>query len=73
MPTRSASLLATRYGIGAIDLVHKGKFGEMVVLRGNEIQSIPIMEAISKTSYVSQELIDVAMSLQDRRGRKEAA
>src|SRR5437764_1020240 len=72
-PTAFDRMLATRYGIGAIDLVHEGKFGEMVVLRGNEIQSIPIMEAISKTNYVSQELIDVAMSLQDRRGKKEAA
>src|SRR5438874_582510 len=61
-PTAFDRMLATRYGIGAIDLVHEGKFGEMVVLRGNEIQSIPIMEAISKTNYVSQELIDVAMS-----------
>src|SRR5437763_10373694 len=68
-PTAFDRMLATRYGIGAIDLVHKGKFGEMVVLRGNEIQSIPIMEAISKPNYVSQELIDVAMSLQDRRGK----
>src|SRR5437763_609331 len=68
-PTAFDRMLATRYGIGAIDLVHEGKFGEMVVLRGNEIQSIPIMEAISKTNYVSQELIDVAMSLQDRRGK----
>src|SRR5437660_3030835 len=72
-PTAFDRMLATRYGVGAIDLVHEGKFGEMVVLRGNEIQSIPIMEAISKTNYVSQELIDVAMSLQDRRGKKEAA
>ena len=59
-------MLATRYGVGAIDLVHKGQFGCMVVLRGNEIQSIPIHEAIAKTSYVSQELIDVALSLHDR-------
>jgi phosphofructokinase-like protein len=65
-PTAFDRMLATRYGIGAIDLVHQGKFGCMVVLRGNEIQSIPIHEAIAKTSYVSQELIDVALSLHDR-------
>ena len=72
-PTAFDRMLATRYGVGAIDLVHQGKFGEMVVLRGNHIQSIPIMESIAKTSYVSPELIDVALSLQDRRGQKSAA
>lgn len=72
-PTAFDRMLATRYGVGAIDLVHENKFGEMVVLRGNAIKSIPITEAISKTSYVSQELIDVALSLQDRRGTKKEA
>lgn len=67
-PTAFDRMLATRYGVGAIDLVHAGKFGNIVVLRGNHIQSIPIEEAISKISNVGPELIDVAMSLQDRRG-----
>jgi len=65
-PTAFDRVLATRYGIGAIDLVHQGAFGNMVVLRGNHISSIPIVEAISQTSFVSQELIDVALSLHDR-------
>jgi len=72
-PTAFDRMLATRYGVGAIDLVHQGKFGQMVVLRGNHIQSIPIMESIAKTSHVSPELIDVALSLQDRRGNKKSA
>jgi ATP-dependent phosphofructokinase / diphosphate-dependent phosphofructokinase len=72
-PTAFDRMLATRYGVGAIDLVHQEKFGQMVVLRGNHIQSIPIMESIAKTSHVSPELIDVALSLQDRRGNKKSA
>lgn len=72
-PTAFDRMLATRYGVGAIDLVHTGEFGKIVVLRGNHIQSIPIAEAISKTSYVGPELIDVALSLQDRRGSKKSA
>jgi ATP-dependent phosphofructokinase / diphosphate-dependent phosphofructokinase len=71
-PTAFDRMLATRYGVGAIDLVHQGEFGNIVVLRGNHIQSIPIAEAISKISNVSPELIDVALSLQDRRGNKKA-
>ncbi|HLY97520.1 MAG TPA: 6-phosphofructokinase [Candidatus Angelobacter sp.] len=65
-PTAFDRVLATRYGIGAIDLVHQGAFGNMVVLRGNHISSVPIVEAIAQTSFVSQELIDVALSLHDR-------
>ena len=65
-PTAFDRVLATRYGIGAIDLVHQGAFGNMVVLRGNHISSIPIVEAIAQTSFVNQELIDVALSLHDR-------
>jgi phosphofructokinase-like protein len=72
-PTAFDRVLATRYGVGAIDMVHQGAFGNIVVLRGNAIQSIPIVEAIAKTSFVSQELIDVALSLHDRRENKSEA
>src|SRR5262249_9221391 len=72
-PTPFDRMLATRYGAGAIGLVHQGKFGEVVVRRGNHIESIPIAESISKISHVSPELINVALSLQDRRGSKKGA
>lgn len=71
-PTAFDRMLATRYGVGAIDLVHQEKFGNIVVLRGNHIQFIPIAEAISKISKVGPELINVALSLQDRRGNRKA-
>ena len=66
-PTAFDRMLATRYGIGAIDLVHQGGFGSMVALKGNEISSVPITDAIARTRCVPQELIDVALSLTDRR------
>jgi 6-phosphofructokinase 1 len=65
-PTAFDRMLATRYGVGAIDLVHKGSFGRMVALQGNEITSVPITDAIAKTRCVSQEMIDVALSLLDK-------
>ncbi|HET6934846.1 MAG TPA: 6-phosphofructokinase [Candidatus Angelobacter sp.] len=64
-PTAFDRMLATRYGIGAIDMVHKGEFGCMVALKGNDIVSVPIADAISRTRYVNPELIDVAESLSD--------
>jgi 6-phosphofructokinase 1 len=65
-PTAFDRMLATRYGIGAIDLVHAGKFGRMVALKGTEITSVPISDAISRTRQVSQEFIDVATSLREK-------
>ncbi len=64
-PTAFDRMLATRYGIGAIDLVHEGKFGRMVALKGNTISSVPITDAISSNRRVSQELLDVALSLRE--------
>src|SRR5262244_2193388 len=51
-PTAFDRMLATRYGIGAIDLVHGSKFGRMVALKGTNITSVPIAEAVSRTRYV---------------------
>jgi 6-phosphofructokinase 1 len=57
-------MLATRYGIAAIDLVHQGKFGQLVVLKGTQISSIPIADAIAKTRTVTPDLFEVIKSLQ---------
>lgn len=66
-PTAFDRMLATRYGIGAIDLAHKGGFGRMVALKGNTITDVPITDAIASTRCVPQDLIEVALSLTDRR------
>ena len=65
-PTAFDRMLATRYGIGAIDLVHEGKFGRMVSLKGNNITSVPISDAVSKNRCVTREFIDVVNSLAER-------
>lgn len=63
-PTAFDRVLATRYGLGAIDLVHRGEFGCMVALRGTHIVSIPLAEA-QKGRIVDQELIDAAAGILD--------
>ncbi|HEV8524622.1 MAG TPA: 6-phosphofructokinase [Terriglobales bacterium] len=65
-PSAFDRVLATRYGIGAIDLVHKGEFGTMVALRGTEIVSVPISEAILTTRMVSEDLLEVAAGLRPK-------
>ena len=64
-PTAFDRMLATRYGIGAIDDVHRGDFGKMVALRGTDIVTIPLKEALSRTRIVGKDLIDVAMGLRE--------
>ncbi len=63
-PTAFDRVLATRYGLGAIDLVHNGEFGCMVALRGTRIVSIPLAEA-QKGRVVDQQLIDAATGILD--------
>jgi ATP-dependent phosphofructokinase / diphosphate-dependent phosphofructokinase len=65
-PSAFDRVLATRYGIGAIDMVHRGDFGCMAALRGNRILSVPLADAISKNRTVDQEMIEVAYGILDK-------
>ena len=65
-PSAFDRVLATRYGLGAIDMVHRGKFGQMAALRGNKIISIPLAEAIASNRKVSKEILDVATGILDK-------
>lgn len=71
-PSAFDRVLASRYGIGAIDMVHRGEFGCMVALRGNDIVSVPLTEAINKNRLLDPALIEVALGLSDaiKRDRK---
>ena len=51
-PTTYDRFLATRFGAKAVELVAEGKFGQMVCLRGNKIESAPIEEAIGQLKLV---------------------
>jgi 6-phosphofructokinase 1 len=59
-PTAFDRILATRYGIAAIDLVKEEKFGLMVGLRGNRIVPVPLEEALAEPKTVDAELYDIA-------------
>lgn len=65
-PSAFDRMLATRYGLGAIDMVHRGEFGCMAALRGNKIVSVPLVDAIAKNRTVDQEMIDVALGILDK-------
>ena len=55
-PTARDRVLATRFGIHAVEAVHDGDFGSMVALRGNDIVRVPIADAVVELKVVSPEL-----------------
>jgi len=60
-PTAFDRVLATRYGVAAIDLVHAGRYGRMVSLAGDRITDITLAEAKDRgLKTVDPELYDVA-------------
>ena len=59
-PTAMDRVLGTRFGVGAIKLVEKKKFGRMVSLSGNEIIDVPLEKAIGKLKTVNPEFYDLA-------------
>src|SRR5246500_725344 len=65
-PSSFDRVLATRYGLGAIDMVHRGEWGQMAALRGNKIVSVPLLDAISTNRKVDPEMIEVANGILDK-------
>jgi ATP-dependent phosphofructokinase / diphosphate-dependent phosphofructokinase len=59
-PTAFDRVLATRFGIAAVDAVHDGDFGKMVALRAGEIVRVPLAEATSELKLVDPAIYDVA-------------
>src|SRR5215468_8785900 len=54
-PTAFDRVLASRFGINAIDAVHDGAFGTMVALRGTQIIRVPLAEATKELKLVPPE------------------
>jgi phosphofructokinase-like protein len=48
-PSAYDRVLATRFGIKAAELVLSGSFGRMAALKGNDIEDVPLSEAVAAT------------------------
>ena len=55
-PTAFDRVLSTRYGVAAIDAVHRCEWGTMTALRGNDIITVPLAETTGRTRPVALEL-----------------
>jgi len=59
-PTAFDRILATRFGIKAIDLVHKDDYGKMVALVGSQIKAVDIQKAAQKNRLLDKETYEIA-------------
>jgi ATP-dependent phosphofructokinase / diphosphate-dependent phosphofructokinase len=59
-PTAFDRVLASRFGVAAVDLIHKGDFGKMVALKGLQILPVPFEEALAKAKTVPDDLYAAA-------------
>jgi ATP-dependent phosphofructokinase / diphosphate-dependent phosphofructokinase len=59
-PSAFDRVLATRFGIHAVDAVHEGDWGKMVALHGTEIARVPLTDATATLKVVRPELYSEA-------------
>jgi 6-phosphofructokinase len=59
-PTAFDRVLATRFGVAAIDAVHDGEKGIMVALRAGSIVRVPLEDGVGQLKLVDPALYDVA-------------
>jgi 6-phosphofructokinase len=57
-PTAYDRVLATRFGIAAIDALHEGAAGTMVALQADKIVRAPLSDAVSQPKLVSRSLYE---------------
>jgi len=62
-PSAWDTVLATRMGAYAVDLLRQGKFDQMVAARTGEIVAVPLERALARNRTVPVELYEVAQSL----------
>jgi 6-phosphofructokinase len=59
-PTALDRILATRFGVAAVDAASGGRWGVMVALRGTDVIEVPIEDAIAALKRVPEGLYEVA-------------
>ncbi|MEK7854016.1 MAG: ATP-dependent 6-phosphofructokinase [candidate division NC10 bacterium] len=59
-PTPFDRVLATRFGIKAVEMVLAGDFGKMVALQGNRIVAVPLADAVRRLKTLDMGLYEIA-------------
>ncbi|MEY2399004.1 MAG: ATP-dependent phosphofructokinase / diphosphate-dependent phosphofructokinase [Actinomycetota bacterium] len=59
-PNAFDRVLATRFGVAAVEAVHDGAFGTMVGLQAGDIVRVPLAEAVGTLKTVDPSLLEIA-------------
>jgi 6-phosphofructokinase 1 len=59
-PTAYDRVIATRFGVEAIDAVHESDFGKMVALQGTDVVRVPIEDGVAVLKTVDDRLFSTA-------------
>lgn len=59
-PTAFDRVLATRYGVAAVDFIHADKYGVMAALKGTHIEAVPLSVVVGSLKTVDDETYDIA-------------
>jgi phosphofructokinase-like protein len=59
-PTAFDRVLATRFGVAAVEAIHEGDFGVMVALQAASIVRVPLRDAVGNPKTVDRGLLAVA-------------
>jgi 6-phosphofructokinase 1 len=59
-PTAFDRMLATRFGVAAMEAVEQGRFGDMVALQAGEIVLVPLAEALREPKNLDPRLFELA-------------
>src|SRR4051794_24139211 len=59
-PNAYDRVLGTRFGVAAVDAATRGDHGKMVALRGTEVLTVPLSDALSEPKLLDPELYETA-------------
>lgn len=62
-PTAADRILASRFGVAAIDAIDGGTTDVMTALHGERVELVPIQEVAGRVKYVPEDLLRVARAL----------
>ncbi len=62
-PSALDRIVATRFGVKAVELIHDSKFGEMVVMENGVVTSIPLGKALGDKKPMDKELYEMSKIL----------
>jgi 6-phosphofructokinase 1 len=60
LPTAQDRILATRFGVKAVEMVRAGEFDQMVCLKGHGVASVPLEKAVKRARTVDMDLYEMS-------------